>query len=98
MYRGLAAENDRSTYWIEPPSPNSIESVFYRTRRKYCFVDLLHQQQEAGNSWMFNSFLAKTGGQTDVNMIPRDEYDAILFIDTVKPPDYLPRITTVTRD
>jgi erythromycin esterase len=98
MYRGLAAENDRSTYWIEPPSPNSIESVFYRTRRKYCFVDLLHQQQEAGNSWMFNSFLAKTWGQTDVNMIPRDEYDAILFIDTVKPPDYLPRITTVTRD
>jgi erythromycin esterase len=90
MYRGVAAHNDRRTFSIEPPSFNSVESVFYRTRRKYCFLDLLHQQQEAGNAWMFGWFRAKSWGLSDVLMIPRDQYDAILFIDTVKPPNYLP--------
>lgn len=89
MYRGAAAHNDRTRYLIRPPVTGSLESVFYCTRRKYCFVDLLHQQQEPGNSWMFEVFLAKTWGLDEVSMVPRDEYDAILFIDTVHPPDYL---------
>lgn len=89
MYRGFAAHNDRQIYRILPPVANSIESVFYCTRRRYCFVDLLHQEQEFGNAWMFDYFLAKTWGLDEVNMVPRDQYDAILFIDTVNPPHYV---------
>lgn len=89
MYRGIAAHNDRQTYRVTPPVANSVESVFYCTRRKLCFVDMLHQQREAGNAWMFEQFLAKSWGLDEVAIVPREEYDAILFIDTVNPPDYV---------
>jgi erythromycin esterase len=90
MYRGRAAYNHRQVYTISRPSPNSLESVFYCARRKFCYVDLLHQYREAGNAWMFDQVVAKTWGISDVEMILRDQYDGILFIDTVKSPAYLP--------
>jgi erythromycin esterase len=89
MYRGGGAWNNRQTYNVTAAKSGSIESVFYRTRRKHCFADMLGQERNDGNSWMFERIIAKTWGVNNVGLVPRDQYDAILFVDTVSPPDYL---------
>jgi len=88
MYRGKAAMNNRDIYSIEPALPGSLESIFYQARKKYCFVDMANEQREAGNSWMFESIYSKSWGTIDLQMILKDQYDGILFIDTVNPPQY----------
>jgi len=89
MYQGEAASNDRSIYAILPPNKNSLEAVCYRARCKYLFVDMLNQVESEGNSWMFTSIEAKSWGKYQHVMVLRDQYDGILFIHTVNPPDYL---------
>jgi erythromycin esterase len=89
MYRGSAAYNNREVYPILSPGVNSIEGILYRTRRQFSFIDMLHQQPEEGNAWMFEYKEAKSWGVSRLSMIPIDQYDAILFVDTVHPPDYL---------
>jgi erythromycin esterase len=89
MYRGQAALNNREIYDIASPAPNSLEAICYRARCKYLFVDMLHEEQNPGNAWMFQPIKCKSWGKYDHSMILREQYDAILFIDTVKPPDYL---------
>jgi erythromycin esterase len=96
MYRGSAATNSRQTYDVTPAKPGSIESIFYRTRRKHCFADMSGQDMNEGNSWMFRRINAKTWGVSNLTLVPRDQYNAILFIDTVSPPDYLPYAATET--
>ncbi len=89
MYRGKAAWNNRDVYKIEPAKSGSLESIFYRARKKYCYVDMANEEQDEGNSWMFRSIYSKSWGTTDLKMVLKDQYDGILFIDTVSPPDYL---------
>lgn len=89
MYRGSASKNNRQIYDIEPPARNSIESIFYTTRKKHCYVDISQQNQNDGNSWMFQQINTKSWGTSDISMILSEQYDGILFIDTVSPPDYL---------
>jgi erythromycin esterase len=89
MYRGKAAWNTREIYDVTPAVSGSVESIFYRTRRKYCFLDMLGRERNDGNSWMFETVTAKSWGRTDWPLVPRDQYDAILFIDTVDPPRYI---------
>lgn len=90
MYRGSAASVYREIYDIQPSLSGSLESIFYRIRKKYSFVDISRIEYEAGNSWMFKELLAKDDGLIYNKIVLKDQYDAILFIDTVSPPDYLP--------
>jgi len=88
MYRGKAAWNNRNIYDIEPAISGSLESIFYQARKKYCYVDMANEQRDSGNSWMFESICSKSWGTTDLQMILKDQYDGVLFIDTVNPPQY----------
>lgn len=89
MYRGKAATNAREIYNITPAVSGSLESIFYRARKKYCFVDLSKEVLNTGNSWMFEPIVAKEWGTIKAKMILKDQYDGILFIDTVTPPEYV---------
>ena len=89
MYRGRAAQNNRVVYDIGRAETGSLESIFYRTRRRYTFLDLLDQTEVPGNRWIFSAIPMKDWGVNDLVMVPRDNYDGILFIDTVTPPNYL---------
>ncbi len=88
MYRGRAAYNNRDIYTIPTPYPNSLEAICYRARCKFLFVDMLNEQLNTGNSWMFERIYARGWGTFNYIMILRDQYDGILFIDTVNPPSY----------
>ena len=89
MYRGTAATNFRQTYLVTPHGAGSLESILYRTRKKYAFVDLLGQTRTEGSAWMFQPITAKEWGTVPYTMVPRDQYDGILFVDTSHAPEYL---------
>jgi len=88
MYRGEAGNNDRSVDEVPRSESGSLESILYRTRRKHCLIEMLSQSRTEGNSWMFESIKASEWGRGTIALVPRDQYDAILFVDTVSPPDY----------
>ncbi len=88
MYRGVSASNTREQLTVVPATSGSIESILYRPRKRYLFVDMLNQNQSYGNSWMFTRITGLVWGTSAIELIPRDQYDGILFIDTVSMPDY----------
>ncbi len=89
MYRGQVADNKKQAVNIDPPVANSLEAIAYRARLKYFFLDILHQTQEPGNSWMFQVTQFMTSGLYIYEAIFKDQYDAVLFIDTTRPPNFL---------
>ncbi|MEM8897576.1 MAG: erythromycin esterase family protein [Bacteroidota bacterium] len=88
-YTGRMAHNNREIYSLNEPGLGSLESIMYRTRRKYAFLDLENQSPEKGNGWIFRLTEAKSWGKNRLKMILHDNYDGIFFIHTVSPPNYL---------
>jgi erythromycin esterase len=89
MYRGQAANNARQPYLVSTPLANSIEALFYTVRKRWTFVDMRGAPRSAGTEWMYDRYLAKEWGVNYHRIVPRDQFDGILFIDTVHPPDYI---------
>lgn len=89
MYEGQGAYNDKTTYDIISHTPNSLESILHSTGYEACFIDLKNQKIVKGNNWMTTEILTKTWGLFDLKLIPRNQYDGILFIDSISPPKYL---------
>ena len=71
-----------------PTTSNSLESILYHARKKYLFTDLLNQTYNQGNAWMFYPINAKSSGIANEEMIIKNEYDGIIFIDSSSVPDY----------
>jgi erythromycin esterase len=88
MYRGSAALNNRTLYRVSPVAPGSLEAILHRAPWKYSFVDLSRAESSPGTEWMSRRIVAKEWGTTPQTIIPRAEYDGILFIDTTWPPQY----------
>jgi erythromycin esterase len=90
MDRGTAAQNNRVVYPINPGPVDSMEWVMANTGSPTLFMDFLHQQRTGGNGWMFESTLQREWGVNAFRMIPRNQYDGVLFVDAVNAPAYLP--------
>ncbi len=88
MYRGKAAWNTREIYNVTGTKDDSLEAIGYHSRLKYFFVDMLMQQESSGNSWMRMPIENKGWGTSPMQSVLKDQYDGILFIDTVNPPQY----------
>ncbi len=77
---------------IKTTQNESVEAILYQARKKYFFIDISQQQQSPATSWMFvpvlQQYLHGTGAY-DIRYIPRDQYDAIFFIDTASQPVYI---------
>ena len=89
MDRGTAAQNNRAVYSISPGPVDSMEWVMANSGSPNLFMDFLHQSQSAGNNWMFQSTLQREWGTNAFRMVPRDQYDGVLFIDSVQSPAYI---------
>ena len=89
MYRGGAAQNDRRPYAIKQGAPGSLESILHRAPWQQSFVDLSKTKREPGSEWMWRPIIGFSWGLNPELFVPRDEYDGILFIDTVHVPVYL---------
>ncbi|MEO5818481.1 MAG: erythromycin esterase family protein [Gemmatimonadaceae bacterium] len=88
MYRGSGADNDRTPYPIVQSQSGSFESILHQAPWRYTFVDFSKEQRERGSEWIWTAVNALEWGRQPDRFIPRDEYDGVLFIDTVHPPRY----------
>jgi erythromycin esterase len=88
MYRGRGAHNDRTIYDVAPALSGSVESLGYRVRKKHFFLDLAGAGGP-GSDWARSTVVLKDWGIWDMRQVPAEQYDGILFVDTVNPPDYL---------
>jgi erythromycin esterase len=89
MDQGTAAQNNRVVYSINPGPPNSMEWVMASTGTPILFMDFLRQSRSDGNSWMFQTTSQRDWGVNPFTMVPRNQYDGVLFINAVKSPSYL---------
>jgi len=88
MYRGNASMNNRVPYPIALSRSGSLESILHRAPWRYSFVDLSQARRESGSEWMWRPLTALSWGTQPEQIVPRDEYDGLLFIDTVHLPRY----------
>lgn len=86
---GQTADNLSNVHDVLPAEPGSIESILSASGSPYTFVDLRYQKREAGNSWMFEPRYAYSWGMIPESLVARDQYDGILLIDDVNPPQYI---------
>lgn len=89
MYDGEAGWNNTRVYTIDPPADNSLEAIMYVTGENYAFADMLNRDNLPGSSWMFSEILARGWGIYEYLLIPRDQFDGILFVRTVHSPAYI---------
>lgn len=89
MYTGTTAANDGSVYAIAQAQTGSVESILYRARRHWTFVDLLNAGDSEGTGWMAGSVTANAWGVNPLTMTPRRQYDGLVFVHSVSPPRYL---------
>jgi erythromycin esterase len=87
----------RTLFSIEPAEPGTMERLLSDAGPAQLFVDLLHQPPSAGARWMFEPMLSRdasiSGPQAmlPVLIVPRDQYDGLLFIDRVSAPRFITR-------
>ena len=69
----------------------SIEAILYYARKRHYFLNLSDQGKVDGNSWIFLptfQLYLHRAGEYDIKYIPKAQYDACLYIDTVSEPQY----------
>jgi len=88
MYRGTAAMNDRRPYPIARSRTGSFESILHQAPWRYAYVDFSRTKRDRGSEWMWNRITGLSWGTQPEQFVPRDEYDGVLFIDTVHGPRY----------
>lgn len=88
MYRGSATQNNRRPYPIVQSRPGSLESILHRAPWRYSFVDFSRARRERGSEWIWKPITGLSWGLNAERFVPRDEYDGVLFVDTVHPPIY----------
>jgi erythromycin esterase len=87
----------RSLFTIDPAEPGTMERLLSDAGASPLFVDLLHQPRHDGTLWMYEPMLSRdasiSGPQAmlPVLIVPREQYDGLLFIDRVSAPRFLSR-------
>lgn len=89
MVRGRAAHNDRNTFEINSPQSHSLEELFASIATPFSFVNLLNVSRSEGTSWMYETLGAWDGGLRAMKLVPRDQYDGLLMVREVRPPNYI---------
>lgn len=88
MNKGQAAHNNREIYTVEPATGTSSEALL-KIPQLDIFIDLKNDVFSEGSEWMHTERVAREWGLNDDKMVLKDQYDGIIFINEVTPPEYL---------
>jgi erythromycin esterase-like protein len=88
MGRGAATLNNRSRYEVVAPEADTLEAIMASAGWRSCFVDLSDPLTPA-DSWRRMPISARDWGTVPGTITPASSYDALIYIDTVTPPEYL---------
>ncbi|MCH5585651.1 erythromycin esterase family protein [Shimazuella sp. AN120528] len=95
MNRGVSALNDRKPLKVQYPHPiGTVESILSKAGYPNLFVDLSRAKKREETSWMYTKRGILDWGGWDEQLVPKDQYDGILFIDQVHMPHYLSEKST----
>ncbi|NWL86670.1 erythromycin esterase [Paenibacillus sp. 79R4] len=87
---GKTADNTGAIHDVLPLEEGSIESIVSKASQSpYTFIDLKYRNNERGNSWMFEPRYTYSWGMIPESLVTRDQYDGLLLIDNVHPPQYI---------
>ncbi|GGG19858.1 erythromycin esterase family protein [Paenibacillus aceti] len=87
---GRTSDNSGAIHEVLPLEEGSIESIVSKASRSpYTFIDLKYRNNERGNSWMFEPRYTYSWGMFPESLVARDQYDGLLLIDDVHPPQYI---------
>ncbi|GAA0393556.1 erythromycin esterase family protein [Paenibacillus motobuensis] len=87
---GQTADNTGAIHNVLPLQEGSIESIVSKASQSpYTFIDLKYRNNERGNSWMFEPRYTYSWGMIPESLVARDQYDGLLLIDDVHPPQYM---------
>jgi erythromycin esterase len=90
MNKGVSALNDRKPQKVQYPHPTgTVESILSKTGYPNLFVDLSQAKKGEDTSWMYTRRGILDWGAWQEQLIPKKQYDGILFIDQVSMPQYL---------
>jgi erythromycin esterase len=87
----------RTVFTIDPADPGTLERLLSDAGAAQMFVDMLGHPRNDGTRWMYEPMLSRdasiSGPQAmlPVLIVPRDQYDGLLFIDRVSAPRFLSR-------
>jgi erythromycin esterase len=90
MYQGSAAEDGGTVYSIPPAPALSLEGQLYTSGYSTVFLDFSQATPQSGNEWLFEPYPARDWGVDPMTIIPKDQFDGVLMVDTVNPPTYVP--------
>ena len=85
MGRGVAAKNDRKLYDIAAPAPDSLEAALASAGWKRSFIDVAGTSHDG---WAWKPISFREWGVEPGSFVPARAFDALVYIDTVTPPDY----------
>lgn len=86
---GKTADNMGQTHDVLPLEPGSVESILSAAGSPYTFIDLRYRSNTRENSWMFEPRYTYSWGMIPESLVARDQYDGILLVEDVNPPQYL---------
>ncbi|MFU1794609.1 erythromycin esterase family protein [Paenibacillus azoreducens] len=85
-YQGSSNLNNQKVESVSlPHQTGSMEDILKAGGHPFQFIDLSGAKLEPSTSWMFTPRIAKAWGKLEEKMIIRDQYDGLLFIDTIHP-------------
>jgi erythromycin esterase len=83
--RGSTADGSGSERSIGAPPPGSMEAILESAGIGMLFVDLPEAERAPGSAWISTPVEARDDGLAAYAMIPRQQFDAILFLARVSP-------------
>ena len=88
--QGQSANNSGEAFDIQPPAPGSVEARLHRPSADALFLDLSRAPRGMATVWIDRPTVARFDGTVSLNLVPRDQYDALLVISTASPRRPLP--------
>lgn len=90
MNQGVSAFNNGQPAPVRYPHPlGNVESILGSSSYKNLFVNLKDRVNQEETSWMFTKRAILDWGTWDEQIVPKEQYDGILFIDKVQMPEYV---------
>ena len=88
MHHGHAATNSHQPYAIEAPWPGDVESILAHAPGNVVFLDISRAVPEAANEWLFRPMHIRSWGTESLVLTPAEQYDALVLVRSVQPPEY----------
>lgn len=82
-YRGTAVDNSREVYAVREATPTHLEHRLARAGYRVSLFDLERQ------GWAKREQTLRFNGRHDQRMVPAEQYDALILIVDVRPPQFL---------